>query len=206
VVALTFDDGPNGSHTPPILDVLADRGVRATFFVFGQRAREHPRLIARALEEGHSVQPHCWADHASHHDLSRGALDEEIERTLEALAQLGCPAPRFWRPPYGDISDPDSYDVAGAHGLRLVTWTLETRDWEDGRTAERILGEIDGETREDAVLEPDSVVLMHDMPQAPQLLAGILDRIDARGYETGLLSEDSPVIAVAGEYRGGQRL
>lgn len=205
MVALTFDDGPNDSHTPPILDVLADRGVHATFFVFGRRAREHPPLIARILDAGHSVQPHCWAEHASHHDLNRPSLEEEIERTLEALDELGCPAPRFWRPPYGDISDPDSYDVAGAHGLRLVTWTLDTWDWKDGRPAERILDEIDGQTREDAVLEPDSVVLMHDMAQAPQLLAGILDRIDVRGYEAGLLSEDSPVIAMAGEYKGWRK-
>ena len=130
MVALTFDDGPDEVHTPRLLELLAERGVRATFFVFGDKARRHPDLIARALADGHAIEPHCWADHESHHRLSEAELDEEIARTLDALAGLGCPTPTVWRPPYGDIRAPESYDVAARHGLRLVTWTLDTRDWD----------------------------------------------------------------------------
>jgi peptidoglycan/xylan/chitin deacetylase (PgdA/CDA1 family) len=64
VVALTFDDGPNDLATPVILDVLDERGTVATFFVFGNRATAH--LIARILEAGHAVQPHC-RQHFAHH-------------------------------------------------------------------------------------------------------------------------------------------
>src|SRR5215207_7884140 len=68
VVALTFDDGPTDVATGAILDVLAARGVAATFFVFGMRAVAHHDLIARMMGAGHEVQPHCWAGHESHHD------------------------------------------------------------------------------------------------------------------------------------------
>ena len=63
MIALTFDDGPDPEGTPRILDLLAEHGARATFFVFGEKAHRHPELIARALAAGHAIQPHCWADH-----------------------------------------------------------------------------------------------------------------------------------------------
>jgi peptidoglycan-N-acetylglucosamine deacetylase len=205
VVALTFDDGPIADATPAILDVLAERGVRATFFVFGARAHAHPDLIARTLEAGHEVQPHCWDGHDSHHELDREALDEEIGRTLDALDSLGCPTPTIWRPPYGDIRDPDSYEAAASHGLRLVTWTLETCDWSGNHDADRILGEIDSEARDDSALRHDSVVLMHDRPKTPPVLAGLLDRIEAHGYEIGLLAPDGPATPGGGDYRFGRQ-
>ncbi len=205
MVSLTFDDGPYGSATPLILDVLAAHTARATFFVFGCRATEHPELIACMVDAGHGVQPHCWASHASHHELSTSELEDDIARTLRALGELGCPTPRFWRSPMGDIKDPDSYDVAAARGLELVTWTLQTCDWKVDRTADEILTEIDEERREDAVLLRDSVVLMHDVPEAPRLLAGLLDRIEARGYDSGLLSPGNPAIANGGNYTSGRQ-
>lgn len=205
MVALTFDDGPNAEATPALLDVLADRGVTATFFVFGSRALRHPRLVARLVEAGHGVQPHCWESHASHHELTRAALEDDIARTLDAIVSLGCPTPTLWRPPNGDIDDPLSYEVAAAHGLALVTWTLQTCDWNDDHSAERILGDIDAEAREDAILEPDSVVLMHDTTKTVQLLEGLLDRIDARGHEAGPLSPDSPATARGGDHTFGRQ-
>jgi peptidoglycan/xylan/chitin deacetylase (PgdA/CDA1 family) len=205
MVSLTFDDGPNATATAAILDALAARGAPATFFVFGERARRHPALIERMVAAGHEVEPHCWASHASHHELSAAELDDDLTRTLAALEELGCPPPRFWRPPNGDIADPTSYRVAAAHSVRLITWTLQSCDWREGRTAEGILQEIDTEAREDAVLRPDSVVLMHDVPEAPRLLTGLLDRMEARSWAAGLLAPDNPALAVRGDYRFGRQ-
>jgi peptidoglycan-N-acetylglucosamine deacetylase len=181
VVALTFDDGPNEEATPRILDALEARGVRATFFVFGVKARERPELIARMIAAGHEIDPHTWADHRSHLEMSRGELEDDLGRTLETIAALGCPAPRYWRPPFGDVNEPLSHQVAAAHGLRVITWTLDTVDWSLERSAELILAEVGD------LIEPDSVILMHDVPEGPRLVAGLVDRIEARGYEAGLL-------------------
>jgi peptidoglycan/xylan/chitin deacetylase (PgdA/CDA1 family) len=205
VVALTFDDGPNDFATAAILDALAAAGVPATFFVFGSRAAEHPQLIARMLDESHAVHPHCWWSHASHHELSRPELESDIGRTLEALERLGCPRPRFWRPPNGDIEDPLSYEVAAAHDLELAVWTLQTCDWKDARAASLILSEIARESRPDAVLREDSVVLMHDVPEGPPLVAGLVELMGARGYEAGPLGPDSSAIARGGDFRFGRR-
>jgi peptidoglycan-N-acetylglucosamine deacetylase len=204
VVALTFDDGPNAGATPQILDLLAARGVRATFFVMGPHAGAHPDLIRRMVRDGHAVEPHCWR-HASHHTLSRAALDEDITRVLRTIDALGCPRPRFWRPPNGIVKDPGSYEVARTHGLQLVTWTLQTCDWNDDHDRERILQAIDAEARDDAVLRPDSVVLMHDVPKAVGVLSGLLDRIEARGLRAGPLAPGNPATAGGGDYAFGRR-
>lgn len=205
MIALTFDDGPNAVATPLILDVLADRRVPATFFVFGCRAGAHPDLIAHMNEAGHGVQPHCWAEHTSHHDVERAALEADIAQTLDTLESLGCPTPTLWRPPNGDIKDPESYEVADAHRLRLVTWTLQTCDWSDAHSADRILSDIDSGARGDALLRPDSVVLMHDTAKTPRLLSGLLDRIEGRGHEVGLLPPENPATVRGGDYRFGRQ-
>jgi peptidoglycan/xylan/chitin deacetylase (PgdA/CDA1 family) len=181
VVSLTYDDGPNEGPTAAILDVLEARGVRATFFVFGTKARERPELIRRMVAAGHDVDPHTWADHRSQLEMSRAELEDDLSRTLAVLDELGAPPPRHWRPPFGDVNEPLSHEVAAAHGLRVVTWTLDTVDWNTERTADLILSEVGDDVR------PDSVILMHDVPETPRLTAGLLDRIEARGYETGLL-------------------
>jgi peptidoglycan/xylan/chitin deacetylase (PgdA/CDA1 family) len=178
VVALTFDDGPDPQHTPRILDLLAEHGAGATFFVFGVKARRNRELIARALEAGHEVQPHCWADHVSHLRMSEAEIEVEIERTVRTLTHLGCPPPQLWRPPYGDVREPETRTVAARHGLEVVTWTLDTLDWSDDRAL--------GLDAVDAQLEPDAVVLMHDtIPRTAELLAGLLERLEERGLEAG---------------------
>ena len=155
--------------------------MRATFFVFGTKARERPELIARMVSAGHEVCPHTWADHRSHLEMTRAELESDVASTLAVLAALGAPRARYWRPPFGDVNEPLSHEVAAAHGLEIITWTLDTVDWNTERTADLILGEVGD------LVEPDSVILMHDVPETPRLTAGLLDRIEARGYATGLL-------------------
>ena len=59
-IALTYDDGPNPDGTRRVLDLLAWRGVQATFFVLrGKSAERHPEVVREAIAAGHSVQPHC---------------------------------------------------------------------------------------------------------------------------------------------------
>jgi len=60
-VALTFDDGPDPVDTPRLLDLLREKNVKATFFVVGKRAEQHPEIVRRAWEEGHLIGNHTWS-------------------------------------------------------------------------------------------------------------------------------------------------
>ena len=106
--------------------------------------------------------------------MSQAELEADLGRTLEVIERLAARAPRCWRPPFGDVNEPLTREVAVAHGLRVITWTLDTVDWNTERTADLILGEVGH------LVEPDSVILMHDVPETPRLAAGLLDRIAGR--------------------------
>jgi peptidoglycan-N-acetylglucosamine deacetylase len=182
-VALTFDDGPDPRWTPELLATLAGFDAKATFFVQGERLIEHPEVAREAVAAGHELQPHCF-EHRSHRELSDAEIARDLERLLEALrVQAGAGQPTLWRPPYGHIRIPATYEIAAAHGLEVVTWTLNTCDW-GGHSAEAMWAEITEGTRPMAALEPNSVVLMHDFAgeQLVQLLERLIPQIRSRGW------------------------
>ncbi len=150
VVFLTFDDGPNPTYTPQVLDILARHNARATFFVLGSLVQAYPDLVDRIVAEGHTVANHTW-NHENLAGLPRSSFDDTIGRTQAALTDHATPCVR---PPYGSI-DAFTREWAAAAGLDLVLWTVDTNDWRrPGPTviADRIVG---GATDR-------AIVLMHD--------------------------------------------
>ena len=170
---LTFDDGPDPSYTPLVLDVLGRYGARATFFVVGSRAELYPDLVGRIIAEGHTVANHSW-NHEDLADLSRAEFDETVGRTQDLLGEHATPC---LRPPYGS-TNAFTRDWAAAHGLELVLWTASANDW-PGLEAEAIADLlIEGVT-------DGAVVLMHDgggeRSRTVQGLEIALDRLSGQG-------------------------
>ncbi len=151
-LALTFDDGPDLSWTGRLLDRLARHQARATFFPIATRAAAAPQLIARMLEEGHTVGLHC-AEHVRHSQRDAAWLDRDTHAALALLAGVGV-EPVFWRTPWGDTA-PWTDAVARRHDLHLVGWGVDTHDWRGDR-AEAMLAATG------AALEPGAIVLAHD--------------------------------------------
>jgi peptidoglycan-N-acetylglucosamine deacetylase len=143
-LALTFDDGPNPAWTPRLLEILARRGVKATFFLvglFAERERELARTIADA---GHTLGNHSW----SHPDLSLTAahrVREELTRTNDMLEQITGRPIRFFRPPFG-ARQPYVLRAARELGMTPVMWNAMTNDWSErssDRIVERLSAKID---------------------------------------------------------------
>jgi peptidoglycan/xylan/chitin deacetylase (PgdA/CDA1 family) len=134
-LALTFDDGPNATWTPRLLDVLAKHEVRATFFLLGGRAEAEPELVRRIAAAGHVIGNHSW----SHPNMARARADrvrEELKRTNETLQQITGAPVKFFRPPYG-ARRPAVFRIARQMGLKVVLWNAMTSDWDDP-SADRI--------------------------------------------------------------------
>lgn len=165
-VALTFDDGPWPDGTLPLLEVLAARGVHATFFVWGRQASVHPDVVREALEAGHSVQPHCW-EHRSHGDMTPQQIQTDIEKVTALLSELGAPSPHLWRPPWGNRLVGTTCELASESGLELAGWTVDTTDYY-GTSASGMhraaVAELDQADRSGS----NAVVLMHDSPLEPR--------------------------------------
>jgi peptidoglycan/xylan/chitin deacetylase (PgdA/CDA1 family) len=192
-VALTFDDGPDPEATPRVLDRLAARGVRATFFLIGQRAVRHPELVRALVAAGHEVGTHTWA-HRNAWFLGPAATADELRRGVGALADITGAPPRLYRPPWG-IVNLAALRVAAAAGLTTVLWSMQPEGLRPRTPAEQL--------RYCARRLHDGAILdLHDapgLPGAPQRLLGflpdLLDLLADRGLApvpVGSLSGVSP--------------
>lgn len=102
-LALSFDDGPNPVYTSPLLDLLDDLNLRATFFVIGNNAEQHPELIQRMATAGHEIANHTYS-HSDPRSTSPEAFIEEVRRTDHLLAGLTGRVPSTVRPPKGELN------------------------------------------------------------------------------------------------------
>ena len=153
MLALTYDDGPDPVWTPRVLDVLADHGAGATFFVLGPQAESHPDLVRRAVAEGHEVALHADR-HVRHTEMDAAQIAEDAARALERLNALGV-EPVRWRVPWG-VATHDTHVVAERLGLELVHWSVDTHDWRGDSAREMLAACAEGLAAE------HPVVLMHD--------------------------------------------
>ena len=99
-MAITFDDGPNPTVTPAVLEILARYNATATFFLIGQRVRAFPGLAREIASRGHALGNHTET-HPSLTFLAPGRIAEELQRCDEAIASATGKSPRWMRPPFG---------------------------------------------------------------------------------------------------------
>ncbi len=183
-VTLTFDNGPT-PVTAQVLDVLAARRVRATFFVVGKQLR---RPGARALAERALAEGHRIGNHSLTHSTPLGVRDdpdEALREIDEMQALLGdlVPGERFFRPfGGGGIIDRNllgrrALERLVRGGYTCVLWNSVPRDWEDpAHWPETCLADV--------ARRPWSVVVLHDLPTgAMERLPEFLDALAARGIE-----------------------
>lgn len=152
-VALTFDDGPNGADTVAILDALKRHQARATFFVVGQAARQHPALVRRMVDEGHVVGSHTDT-HRKLAWLSRSTIDRELEDAEAAIVATGAPVPTWFRAPHG-FKSPFLPGALARRGMRLVAWSHGV--WDTDRPGASVIAE-----RAIGCLSDGEILLLHD--------------------------------------------
>ena len=123
--ALTFDDGPT-QHTPQLLQLLRERGIKATFFLLGSQVRRKPDLVRRIVAEGHEVANHSYS-HPKLTRLSPEQQQQEIAAVQALFHKLGVEG-RFLRPPYGSFNSA-TLQAAAEHDLDVILWSVDTNDW-----------------------------------------------------------------------------
>ncbi len=158
-LALTFDDGPNATWTPRLLDVLASHQARATFFLLGERAQAAPQLVRRIVAAGHTVGNHSW-DHPNMARIPSARIHDQLTRTRETIEQIIGAKVKFFRPPFG-ARRPAVFRIAREMGHQPVLWNAMTCDWSEP-LAERITGNLT--TKIDKLRKQGSAanIVLHD--------------------------------------------
>ena len=152
-IALTFDDGPHPRNTPKILDILAEYGIKATFFEVGENIELYPEVSRRVVAEGHEIGNHTYT-HPHLLKTDYCSLLDEIARCEKVITETTGVTPLFFRPPEG-VVDENVRKVAEDEGYSIIVWTVDTRDWA-GTPTDKI---VDTVLRE---ISPGDIILMHD--------------------------------------------
>lgn len=160
VVALTFDDGPDPLTTRPLLNLLDNYGIKAAFFVTGERADRHGDLIEAILAGGHEI-----GNHSYHHDpllmlRGRKKVILEIEATQKALHRYEI-SPLAFRPPVG-ITNSILGGILNKLGLYVLNFSCRGYDF-GNRRLKGLSGKILMKVK------PGDIILMHDTrpPRTP---------------------------------------
>jgi peptidoglycan/xylan/chitin deacetylase (PgdA/CDA1 family) len=182
-VALSFDDGPSPDNTPFLLDLLAEHGAHATFFVVGEMIDGSEELLRRTAGLGHEIGNHTFT-HPFTIRIDRGRLLDEVAGTNAAIEQQGA-RPTLIRPPFG--KDRHRFvRVAQRLSMRVALWSLDSGDTR-GLAAETIAGSVL------AAVSPGDIVLFHDggerRPETLAACARVVPRLKAEGYELLTISE-----------------
>lgn len=170
-VALTFDDGPWPQTTELLLDGLAERGAKATFFVIGSQIDGMEETLRRMVREGHQVGSHTWS-HARLDTAPAEAALTELARTDARLRQLLGEGTYWVRPPWGFLSE----EIAAAVEVPMLYWSLDTEDW-NRRDAEAVYRAIVENVK------PGDIVLLHDpYPTTVEAVLRAVDTLAQEGY------------------------
>lgn len=152
-VFLTFDDGPSKEYTLVLLNLLDELGIKATFFVVGEFAKEHPEIIEEELKRGHKVCLHANR-HISSWLMTKNGFLHDMDTALDTLEAEGV-KPAFYRPPWG-MTRHFSKIEAARRGMALIKWDVMAEDWRATTTPEVISKKIMDRTF------PGAIICLHD--------------------------------------------
>jgi peptidoglycan-N-acetylglucosamine deacetylase len=186
-IALTFDDGPDPEFTPRVLELLAARRVRATFFLVGERAARAPATVRAIAAAGHEVASHGWS-HRSLWLCGPTRTDDEVGRARAMLGELTGRPPALFRPPWGMVNAA-LFGALRRHGQRCVFWSIQPEGLRPAPAAAQVARVL-------RRAHPGAIVDLHDAegtPQAPARLCAalpsMLDGLAEAGYGFGTVSE-----------------
>jgi peptidoglycan-N-acetylglucosamine deacetylase len=186
-LVLTFDDGPDPTWTPQILDVLKNKHVPGTFFVIGVNAESSPDLVRRIYSQGDLIGNHTY-DHPNIATISAQRMFYELNLTQRLIEHDTGHATTLFRPPYNADSEPATaeevepiWHAEKDFGYTMIGERIDPQDWKPGITAKQIIDEV--------ISEKDNghIILLHDgggdRSATLEALPVLIDQLRSAGYQ-----------------------
>lgn len=216
IAYLTFDDGPNSTFTPQILNILEKYNVKATFFVIGRNLERNPHVASRIISEGHALLNHTYSHDYKHIYSSPENLLAELERCRTLLEDQFAVKSLVFRPPGGPamLKAPDRRLLA-ERGYRAIGWNITGADASPREVpAAQIYQNVAGGLERVEKMHLSPIILLHDGTQIDrrsaqkphssaaiywhnrssvvEALPKILDLLKQKGYTCRVIDENTP--------------
>jgi peptidoglycan-N-acetylglucosamine deacetylase len=185
VIALTFDDGPNGEYTTQILDILKKYNINATFFCIGTNVALYPDIAKRIIAEGNVIGNHSYSHDANHALSTYGERD--LEKAEQVIYTVTGVSPHLYRPPHGKKT-PWELDCVKKNQLIEITWSVEVNDQVGLDGINNFVSKVVSKTSAGSIiLLHDGYGLEHNDQNADktftvQALPLIIEQLLAKGY------------------------
>lgn len=189
-IALTFDDGPDGTWTPRILDILEQKHVPGTFFMIGENALAHPELVNRIVADGSEIGNHTY----THPNLAKASTETarlQINATQRVIEAYTGHRLTLFRAPYFGDAEPTTEDelapalLAQKLGYTIVGLHVDGEDWQRPGVDAIVNNVVQG-VRSATPSRSGNVVLLHDgggdRAQTVAALPRIIDTLRSDGY------------------------
>ena len=179
LIALTFDDGPSSKYTDEILSILNQYNVKATFFVTGRETEEYPNGARKIVENGHQLGNHSYS-HPKMVFKSVSFLENELDRTDQAIRNAGYKGKIYFRPPYCKKLFLLPWVLKGRNQVS-ITWDIEPESYAEVRSkAHSIASHINDR------VHPGSIILLHVMydqrEESRKSLPIFIKELQKKGY------------------------
>ncbi|MDY0324011.1 MAG: polysaccharide deacetylase family protein [Candidatus Carbobacillus sp.] len=183
VILITVDDAPQGASTEALLDLFDQYDVKAIWFLNGIYAVKHPDLVKKIYDHGHIIGNHSWS-HPKLKSLNETETEKEIVRLNDWIEQTTGERPRFFRPPFGVMTEAAKAVIA-KEKMQMMNWTWGSLDWElktPDKISENVLSHA----------APGTNFLFHDKKITVEAMKQILPELKKQGYHFALPTEVRP--------------
>lgn len=180
MVALQINVSWGTERIPGILKVLADKEVKATFYIEGKWAKENKEVLKMMEEEGHMIANHAY-NHPDMATLTKVEMREQIEETNEIIEAIIGKRPTYFAPPSGSYNA-EVVEVASKLDMETIMWTVDTIDWRKPSVSvmiDRVMTKI----------HPGAIILMHPTEPVELGLEQLIDEIKAEELEIGTIDK-----------------
>lgn len=177
LVAFTFDDGPS-KYTLDIVNILEEYNANATFFEVGYNIKAHPEVTKEVSERGFEIANHT-TDHSKLTKLTESKYLSKINDNNAIFKELTGKDMLYLRPPYGSYND----KIKAKAGVPIVTWSLDTRDWES-RNKDKIIEMVMNNIKE------GDIILFHDLYESTKdAVKELMPLLKEEGYQAVSVTE-----------------
>ena len=176
-VALTFTDGPSSMLTPQVLKILADRNIKATFFVVGESALSHPDILKQEMAAGHEIGSRSWSHSLFGGQESDQQLLSDLERTDQAIRTATGSSPHYFCPFDTTFSDVQCDTVFKQFAYKVIYWSVDS-------LAAKAKGAAGIANAVISQAKPGSIILSSDIDSScVQALPMVIDTLTSKGFK-----------------------